>query len=82
MAPKRTLLLDSFKNFNHEACRGKQNVCIRGEQCKKFDEGKELGDRELQARVEKKDEERQRRETLTQVEKETKKQRLRDESRE
>ena len=34
-----------------------KNVCNRVQQCKMFDEEKELGDRELQSRVEKEEEE-------------------------
>ena len=36
---------ESFKSFHEEACRGKGNVCNRVQNCKKFDEEKDLGDR-------------------------------------
>ena len=55
----------SFENFDEEACRGKGNVCNRVDRCKKFDEEKEWGNRELQSHSEMEEEERQRRETLT-----------------
>ena len=44
---------ESFKNFE-EAFREREKVFNRVEQCKKFDEEKELGHRELKSRVEEK----------------------------
>ena len=47
---------ESFKSFDEEAGRRKEKVCNRAEQCKNFDEEKELGDGELQPQIEKEEE--------------------------
>ena len=74
---------ESFECFDEKACRGKENACNRAEQCKNFDAGKGSEDRELELRVEKQEEERKRRETLTHVDIESKEQRsLQEENRE
>ena len=74
---------ESFECFDEEACRGKQNTCNRAEQCKNFDTGKGSEDREFESRVEKQEEERKRRETLTYLDIESKEQRrLPEENRE
>ena len=74
---------ESFECFDEEACRGKENDCNRAEQCKNFDAGKGSEDRKLELRVEKQEEERKRRETLTHVDIESKEQRrLQEENRE
>ena len=57
----------SFKELDEKACRGKENIDKRVEQRKNFEAEKELGDREIQSQFEKEEEEKQRRETLMQV---------------
>ena len=77
-----TEIKESIKSFVDEACRGKENVCNRVEQNKKFCEEKKLGDSGLQSRRDKEEEERQRREKMIQIDMESKKQRrLQEESR-
>ena len=74
---------ESFECFDEEACRGKENACNRAEQCKNFDAGKGSEERKLELRVEKQEEQRKRRETLTHVDIESKEQRrLQEENRE
>ena len=68
----------SFHKFDEEEFQEIENVCNNVEPCKKIDEEKKLGDRELQSQSEK---EEQRRETLTKVDIESKKQKILQEER-
>ena len=48
---------ESFKKFDEKICRGKENIGKRVEQRKNFEAEKELGDREIQSKVEKEEKE-------------------------
>ena len=50
---------ESFRSFDEELCRGKEDIGDVVEQCKNFNAEKELGDRNLHSQVEKEEEERQ-----------------------
>ena len=58
---------ESFKKFDEEACRGKENIGKRVEQRKNFEAEKELGVRERQSQVEMEEEKKQSGDTLMQV---------------
>ena len=65
---------DSFNSCDEETCRGKEEIGIRVEKCKKFCGEKELVDRELHSRFEKEEEEVHRCEKLKQGDIESKEQ--------